>query len=55
MHKFTIHYFLINQQKQALEELVEMSRNDYYTTGSLLDYPFHQNYYKIIGNDLQWY
>ena len=29
-----------------------MSRNDDYTTGSLLDYLYHQKYYKIIGRDL---
>ena len=25
-----------------------MSRNNDYTTGSLLDYLYHQNYYKLI-------
>ena len=29
-----------------------MSRNDDYTTGNLLDYLCHQNYYKLIGIDL---
>ena len=29
-----------------------MSRNDDYTTGNLLDFSYHQNYYKIIGIDL---
>ena len=29
-----------------------MSRNDNYTTGNLLDFSFHQNYYKLIGIDL---
>ena len=29
-----------------------MSRNDDYTTGNLLDYLYHQNYYKLIGIDL---
>ena len=29
-----------------------MSRNDDYTTGNLLDYLYHQNYYKIIGIEL---
>ena len=31
-----------------------MSRNDDYTTGNLLDYFYHQNYYKLIGIDLSW-
>ena len=29
-----------------------MSRNNNYTTGNLLDYSHHVNYYKIIGIDL---
>ena len=29
-----------------------MSRNYDYTTGNLLDYLYHQNYYKLIGIDL---
>ena len=29
-----------------------MSRNDDYTTGNLLDYSYHKNYYKLIGIDL---
>ena len=29
-----------------------MSRNDDYATGNLLDYSYHQNYYKLIGIDL---
>ena len=30
---------------------MERSRNDDYTTGHLLDYLYHQNYYKLIGID----
>ena len=29
-----------------------MTRNDDYTTGNLLDYLYHQKYYKLIGIDL---
>ena len=29
-----------------------MSKNDDYTTGNLLDYLYHQKYYKLIGLDL---
>ena len=29
-----------------------MSRNDNYTTGNILDYLYHQKYYKLIGTDL---
>ena len=31
---------------------MEMWRNDDYTTGNLLDFSYHQNYYKLIGIDL---
>ena len=40
------------KNKQAHEKLIEMSRNDDYTTGNLLDFSYHQNYYKPIGIDL---
>ena len=39
-------------KKQAYEKLVKKSRNDDLATGNLLDYFYHQNYYKLIGNDL---
>ena len=29
-----------------------MSENNDYTTGNLLDYVYHQNYYKLIDIDL---
>ena len=48
-------HFLISQQKnkqEAFEKLVEISGNNDYTTGNLLDYLYHQNYYKLIGTDL---
>ena len=47
--------FLINLQKinkKRMKKLVEMSRGNDYTTGKLLDYLYHQNYYKLIGTDL---
>ena len=37
------------KNKKAYEKLIEMSRNDDYTTGNLLDYLYHQKYYKLIG------
>ena len=30
------------------EKLTEMSRNDDYTTGNLLDFSHHQKYYKSL-------
>ena len=39
-------------KQEAYEKLIEMSKNDDYTTGNLLDFSYHQNYYKLIGIDL---
>ena len=39
-------------KQEAYEALVEMSRNNDYTTGNLLDYLYHQNYNRLIGIDL---
>ena len=42
----------LKNKREAYEKLIEMSRNDDYTTGNLLDFWCHQNYYKRIGTDL---
>ena len=31
---------------------IAASQGDYYTTGSLLDYPYYKEYYKLIAIDL---
>ena len=38
----------VKNKQEAYEKLVEMLRNNDYTTGNLLDYSYHQNYYKLI-------
>ena len=46
---------MISQEKnkqEAYEKLIKVSRNDGYTTKTLLDYLYHQNYYKLISIDL---
>ena len=47
---------MIRQQKTNKKRIknlfLEMSRNNDYTTGNLLDYSYHQKYYKLIGIDL---
>ena len=40
------------KNNQEAYECFEMSRNDDYTIGNLLDYLYHQKYYKLIGIDL---
>ena len=42
----------VKNKQKVYEKLTEMSRNDNYTTGNLLDYLYHQKYYKLIGTDL---
>ena len=42
----------VKSKQEAYEKLIEMSRNDDYTTWNLLDFSYHQNYYKLIGIDL---
>ena len=42
----------VKDKQEAYENLLEMLRNDNSTTGNLLDYFYHQKYYKPIGIDL---
>ena len=42
----------IKNKQKMYEKLVEMSRNDDYKTGNVLDYLYRHNYYKLIGIDL---
>ena len=42
----------VKNKQEAYEKLSEMSRNDDYTAGNLLDFSYHQNYYKLIDIDL---
>ena len=42
----------IKNKQEALEKLAAMSRKGDYTTGNLLHYSYHQNYYKLIGINL---
>ena len=42
----------VKNKQEAYEKLIKMSRNDDYTTGSILDFLYHQKYYKLIDIDL---
>ena len=42
----------VKKKQEEYEKLIEMSRNDDYTTGKILVFSYHQNYYKLIGIDL---
>ena len=40
------------KKQEAYEKLVEMSRSNDYSNGNLLDFLYHQNFYKSIGTGL---
>ena len=42
----------VKNKEEAYEKPIEMSRNNDDTTGNLLNYLYHQKYYKLIVLDL---
>ena len=42
----------VKNKEEAYEAIIEMSRNNGYTTGNLLDYEYFKDYYKLIAKDL---
>ena len=42
----------VKNKEEAYEAIVEMSKNNDYTTGSLLDYKYFKDHYKLIAIDL---
>ena len=42
----------IKTEEEAYEKIIDISRNNEYTTGNLLDYDYFKNYYKLIAIDL---
>ena len=51
----TISHFFdqpVKDKQESYEKLIEISKNDVYTTENLLDYLYHQNYCKFTGIDL---
>ena len=43
---------LHKNKQEAYEKFIKMPRNDDYLAGNLLNYFYHQKYYKLIGIDL---
>ena len=41
----------VKNKQGEYEKLIEMSNNNDYTTRLLLDYLYHQKFYKLIGTD----
>ena len=42
----------IKTEEEGYEKIIDMSRNNEYTTGNLLDYDYFKKYYKLIAIDL---
>ena len=42
----------IKTDEEAYEKNIDISRNNEYTTGNLLDYDYFKKYYKLIAIDL---
>ena len=43
----------IKNKKETYEKIIEMSKNNDYTTGNFLDYGYFSNNYKLISIDLR--
>ena len=42
----------IKNDEETYEQIIEMGRNNDYTTGNLLDYEYFSKHYKLIAIDL---
>ena len=42
----------VKNKEEAYEAIIEMSKNNDYTAGNLLDYEHFKDYYKLIAIDL---
>ena len=42
----------IKSEEEAYEKIIDISRNNEYTTGNLLDYDYFKKHYKLIAIDL---
>ena len=42
----------VKTEEEAYEKIIDISRNNEYTTGNLLDYDYFKKYYKLIAIDL---
>ena len=42
----------IKTEEEAYEKIIDISRNNEYTTGNLLDYDYFKKYYKLLTIDL---
>ena len=42
----------VKNEEEAYEKIIEMSRNNDYTTGNLLDFAYFKENYRLIATDL---
>ena len=42
----------VKTEEEAYEKIIDISKNDEYTTSNLLDYDYFKKYYKLIAIDL---
>ena len=49
INKLAFFYFLLKTKEEAYEKIIDISRNNEYTTGNLLDYDYFKKYYKLIA------
>ena len=52
INKFAFFDLPIKTEEEAYEKIIDISRNNEYTTGNLLDYDYVKKYYKLIAIDL---
>ena len=45
--------FNVLTEEETYEKIIEMSKNNEYTTGNLLDYEYFSKHYKLIAIDLR--
>ena len=43
----------VQNKEEAYEAIIEMSKNNDYTTGNLLDYEYFKDHYKLVPKDLR--
>ena len=42
----------VKNKEEAYDQIIEMTKNNYYTTGNLLDYEYFSKHYKLFATDL---
>ena len=51
--KLAFFHLPIKTEEEAYEKIIDISRNNEYTTGNLLHYDYFKKYYKLIAIDLR--